>query len=83
MTHGLQTGGTLAIFVYLMMNHPEVQHHAQAEIDRVVGRQRLPDFEDRAALPFVDAVLREVIRWHPVVPIGAFDLYAGFLDPLT
>ena len=83
MTHGLQTNATLLIFVYLMMNHPEVQHHAQAEIDRVVGQQRLPDFEDRPSLPYVDAVLRETMRLHPVMPISAPDLDAEFLDPLT
>ena len=65
-----------------MMNHPEVQHRAQAEINSVVGRQRLPDFEDRESLPYVDAVLRETMRLHPVMPISAPDLDTGFLDPL-
>lgn len=59
------------------MNHPEVQRRAQAEIDHVVGRQRLPDFEDREALPYVDAVLRETMRCHPVTPMGASDLGVG------
>ena len=83
MTHELQANGTLVIFLYLMMNHPEAQQRAQAEIDCVVGRQRLPDFEDRALLPYVDAVLRETMRWHPVMSIGASDLDAGLLGPLT
>lgn len=65
-----------------MMNHPEVQHRAQAEIDRVVGRQRLPDFEDRPSLPYVDAVMRETMRWNPVAP-SLFHLDAAFLDPLN
>ena len=82
-THGLQTNGILIIFVYLMVNHPEVQQRAKAEIDRVIGRERLPDFEDRASLPYVDAVLRETMRWHPVAPMGAYDLDARFLGPLT
>ena len=82
MTHGLQTNGTLLIFVYLMMNHPEVQQRAQAEINCVVGQQRLPDFEDRASLPYVDAVLRETMRWHPVITMGASDLDTVFLGPL-
>ena len=77
-TLGLQTNGTLVIFVYLLMNHPEVQQRAQAEIDRVVGRQRLPDFEDRVSLPYVDAVLRETMRWHPVFCMGAFDSTLSF-----
>ena len=69
-TYAPQTAGTLLTFVYLMMNHPEVQRRAQAEIDRVIGRQRLPVFEDRASLPYLDAVLRETMRWYPVAPIG-------------
>lgn len=84
--HGMmcepQTNSTLVIFIYLMMNHPEVQHRAQAEIDRVVGQQRLPDFEDRPSLPYVGAVLRETMRWHPVTAIGVFNSDVGFLDLL-
>lgn len=78
-----KTKSTLLTFVYAMMNHPEVQFRAQAEIDRVVGRQRLPDFEDRASLPYVDAVLRETMRWSPVVTMGALNLNITFLDLLT
>ena len=65
------------------MNHPEVQRRAQAEIDRVVGRQRLPDFEDRSSLPYVDAVLRETMRWCPVAPIGVFKTNDMILNLLT
>ena len=61
-TYGRQTNATLVTFVYLMMNHPEIRRHSQAEIDRGVGRQLLPDFEDRLSLPCVDAVLRETMR---------------------
>lgn len=61
------------MFVYLMMNHPEVQRRAQEEINSVVGGQRLPDFEDRASLPYVDAVLRETMRWRPVAPLGGLN----------
>ncbi|KAF8452275.1 cytochrome P450 [Boletus edulis BED1] len=81
------THATLLVFVYLMMNHPEVQCRAQAEIDRVVAHQRLPDFEDRASLPYIDAVLRETMRSHPVTPIGVphatteDDVYEGCYIP--
>lgn len=52
------------------MRYPEVQERAQKEIDAVVGIHRLPDFDDRPSLPYVDAVLRETLRWHPVFPLG-------------
>ena len=53
-----------------MVLYPEVQRKAQAEIDAVVGKDRLPDFGDRPLLPYVTAVLEEALRWHPVVPLG-------------
>jgi Cytochrome P450 len=53
-----------------MVLYPEVQRKAQAEIDALVGNDRLPDFSDRPLLPYVSAVLEEALRWHPVVPLG-------------
>ena len=43
---------------------------AQAELDAITGRDRLPTFEDRSRLSFVDAVCKEVLRWQPVTPLG-------------
>jgi cytochrome P450 len=57
-----------------MVLHPEVQAKAQADIDRVVGKDRLPDFDDRPGLPYLDAILRETLRWHPVFPMGHYAL---------
>lgn len=54
-----------------MMLNPSVQKKAQAEIDRVVGAHgRLPTIEDRPRLPYVEAVMKEAMRWNPVVPMG-------------
>jgi len=53
-----------------MVLHPDAQRKAQMEIDNVVGVDRLPDFEDEASLPYVSALIKEVMRWHPVTPIG-------------
>ena len=53
-----------------MVTHPEIQRKAQAEIDRVIGDDRFPTLADRANLPYVDAVAKEVLRWMPVVPLG-------------
>lgn len=46
-----------------MILHPEVFAKAQAEIDRVVGSDRLPDFQDRTSLPYVESVVKEVYRY--------------------
>ncbi len=53
-----------------MTLYPGVQRRAQTEIDQVFGNLRLPDFSDQDALPYVQAVLKEVLRWHPVAPLG-------------
>ncbi|KAG6865992.1 hypothetical protein C0991_009664 [Blastosporella zonata] len=53
-----------------MALYPEVAKKAQAEIDSVIGNDRLPMFEDRPHLPYVDAVAKEVFRWHAVTPNG-------------
>ena len=66
---------------------PEAQRKAQEEIDRVVGTDRLPTFEDRENLPYVDALVKEALRWHPVVPMGVphvtteDDIYEGYFIP--
>lgn len=50
---------------------PDVQKKAQAEIDAVIGNDRLPRLSDREHLPYVCAVVTEVLRWHNVAPTGA------------
>ena len=62
-----------------MALYPEVQRKAQAEIDQVVGNSRLPDFSDQDALPYVQAVLKEVLRWHPVTPLGVSPCHDIFM----
>jgi hypothetical protein len=53
-----------------MALYPEVQKKAQAEIDAVVGPNRLPDFHDRPSLPYINAVVKETSRWNLVGPLG-------------
>lgn len=55
-----------------MTLYPEVQVKAQQEIDRVIGRDRLPTFEDRDRLPYIDAIVKEVLRWGVVAPLGIY-----------
>jgi len=53
-----------------MIAFPEVQRRAQNELDTVVGRDRPPTFADAPCLPYACAVIKEVLRWRPAVPIG-------------
>ena len=52
------------------MVYPEIQRKAQAEIDRVVGRDRFPTLADQPDLPYTAALVKEVVRWNPVSPLG-------------
>ena len=67
------------VFTLAMVLHPHVWKHAQAEIDMVVGTNRLPDFDDRPALPYVEAIVRETIRWHPALPFGEIVLWTRII----
>ncbi|KAH7913526.1 cytochrome P450 [Hygrophoropsis aurantiaca] len=64
------TSSNLHSFLLAMVLYPEVQQRAQAEIDAVIGDDRLPNFDDRAALPYVEAICREVLRWSPAAPLS-------------
>jgi len=70
-----------------MALYPEVQKKAQAEIDAVVGLNRLPDFHDRPSLPYINAVVKESSRWNLVTPLAVphmstnDDEYNGFYIP--
>ena len=58
----------LGTFFLAMVQNPDIQKKAQKAIDDVVGHDRLPDFTD--SIPYVDAIVKEVSRWRPVVPLG-------------
>ncbi|KAJ7923835.1 cytochrome P450 [Mycena leptocephala] len=64
------TAAQLEAFFLAMSLYPEVQAAAQEELDRVVGNDRLPDISDRAQLTYIDALCKEVFRWHVAAPIG-------------
>ncbi|KZT30484.1 cytochrome P450 [Neolentinus lepideus HHB14362 ss-1] len=57
-------------FFLAMTVGPDLQRKAQDELDRVLGGSRLPVFEDKPALPFIDCVVWECLRWNPVTPLG-------------
>lgn len=57
-----QTVSTLSSFVLAILLHSEVQATAQKELDRVVGRGRLPELKDQESLPYITAIMKEVFR---------------------
>ncbi|KAH8093203.1 CyP450 monooxygenase [Cristinia sonorae] len=80
------TSGCLT-FLLAMAQFPKVQRRAQAELDRVVGPTRLPQFADFGQMPYIRAIVMETLRWLPVGPFGvphmviSDDVYNGFHIP--
>ena len=74
-------------FFLAMAMFPDVQRKAQEELDAGVGPDRLPTFKDQASLPYVNALLKELLRWHTVTPIAVphcsvtDDEYNGYYIP--
>ncbi|KAI0045442.1 cytochrome P450 [Auriscalpium vulgare] len=81
------TVSAIHTFFLAMTIYPDIQRKAQAEIDAVVGNDRLPTFADRAQLPYVEAIISEILRWGTVAPLGVphtlsrDDIHNGYFIP--
>ena len=77
----------LEIFVMAAVLHPDVVKNAQAELDSIVGTTRMPTFDDQSQLPYINAIVKEVLRWRPVsaggIPhaVTQDDSYMGYTIP--
>ncbi|KAI6006590.1 cytochrome P450 [Pisolithus orientalis] len=77
----------LETLVLAMILYPDVQQKVHAELDAVLGKGNLPTFADRPRLPYLQAVLFELLRWQPVFPLGVphatttNDIYEGYYIP--
>ena len=77
----------LESFIMATVLNPHVVEKAQAQLDSVVGRDRLPTFEDKPRLPYIIAIMQETLRWRPVIQGGMphavteDDSYKGYLIP--
>ncbi|KAF8998874.1 cytochrome P450 [Cyathus striatus] len=80
------TNGSIGMFFFAMLKYPEVQKTAQQELDEVL-QGRLPEYSDMASMPYITALLREVLRWEPVIPAGVphfsteHDIFRGYYIP--
>ncbi|KAF8966582.1 cytochrome P450, partial [Flammula alnicola] len=81
------TVSALSTFILAMVLYPDIQKRGQAEVNRATGSSRLPSFSDDRSIPYVDAILKEVLRWRPVAPLAlphrlvVDDIYKGYLLP--
>ena len=68
---GLETTTSfLEFFTMASVLHSESVRKVQEELDSVVGKDRLPSFDDISNLPYVNAFIKEVYRWRPIVAMG-------------
>ncbi|KAH8896689.1 cytochrome P450 [Thozetella sp. PMI_491] len=82
------SSSTLVTFILACCAFPEAMEKAQAELDAVVGSRRSPHFDDQPNMPYVNAFVKEVLRWRSVAIIGGQphsptqdDSYNGWLIP--
>ncbi|KAI0784062.1 cytochrome P450 [Abortiporus biennis] len=85
---GAETSQTqVAWLILAMAKYQDVQERAQEELDAVVGRSRMPTLEDIERLPYIQATVKEVLRWVPPAPVGLphaaskDDWYNGYFIP--
>ncbi|KAM5542456.1 hypothetical protein V8D89_003915 [Ganoderma adspersum] len=81
------TQAAMEVFFLAAAMYPECQKAAQAELDAVVGPDRLPEFSDYDRLPYMRAFVKELTRWHVSLPMGLphatvdDDEYNGYFIP--
>jgi cytochrome P450 len=64
------TASTMCSAVLALVTHPPALEAAHAELDSVVGADRMPTFENEEKLPYIRALVKEVLRWRPVAVLG-------------
>ncbi|KAM0250036.1 hypothetical protein ACHAQJ_008767 [Trichoderma viride] len=81
------TWSTLVVFILNMVLHPKVQIKAQQILNKVVGQDRLPTFDNRPNLQYIDFIVQKTLRWCPISPMGVphrslkDDVYGDYLIP--
>ncbi|XP_067153122.1 cytochrome P450 2U1 [Apteryx mantelli] len=64
------TSNTLLWCLLYMSLYPEVQEKVHAEIEAVLGRDKVPSLAHKAQMPFTEATIMEVQRMTAVVPLS-------------
>lgn len=82
------SSSTLVTFILACCAFPDAMEKAQEELDKVIGSTRSPHWDDSPNLPYINAFVKEVLRWRSVAIIGGQphsptqdDTYNGWLIP--
>jgi len=57
----------LMSFILLMVVYPDVQEKAHAELNALLDMTGSPPLMIRLRLPYIEALIKELHRFHPVV----------------
>lgn len=60
------SASALATLILTFAKYPEIQRKAQAQIDQVCGTERSPQWTDFDQLTYINAIVKEGMRWRPV-----------------
>lgn len=64
------TASTLCSAFLAIVTNQDTLKAAHAELDNIIGSDRLPTFDDESSLPYIRAFCKEVLRWRPVAVLG-------------
>ncbi|KAM4696361.1 cytochrome P450 2C23-like [Rhinophrynus dorsalis] len=65
------TSTTLAFGLLLFIKHQDVQKKVQEEIDKVIGQNRSPSYQDKSQMPYTEAVIHEIQRYSDILPYSS------------
>ncbi|KAK0113016.1 hypothetical protein ONS95_014726 [Cadophora gregata] len=82
------TASTMCSGILMLVTNQNIVKMAQEELDSIVGTDRLPTFDDEANLPYIRALVKEILRIRPVAVLGGTphastedDVYEGYHIP--
>ena len=58
--------------ILMLLLRPDIKERARHELEEVIGTGKLPTFDDIGTVPYIDALIMELFRQYPIVPLGPY-----------